>query len=100
LWGTVAIAGLNEDFIEAKDHGDQPAVKRFIVNGANVNAKDEYGLPPLNDASKNGEIKVVQLLLAKGGRRQFQGPSRLYRVHALPPEGDKGTACQGRSKII
>ncbi len=66
LWATVSIAGVNEDFIKAAQKGDLPAVKSFIVNGANVDKKDEYGQTALMAASQAGQIEIVQALIANG----------------------------------
>jgi hypothetical protein len=66
LWATVAIAGVNEDFIEAAKRGDLPAVKAFIAKGAGVNAKRVDGATALIMASRNGKPQVVQELLEKG----------------------------------
>ena len=66
LWATVAIAGVNEDFLEAAARGDLPSVKSFFAKGADVNAKAYRGGTELIFASENGHKDVVQLLLAKG----------------------------------
>ncbi len=41
LWVTFAIAGMNEDLVEAAKIGDLPEVKRLLAKGADGNAKDE-----------------------------------------------------------
>ncbi|MGA7492067.1 MAG: ankyrin repeat domain-containing protein [Syntrophobacteraceae bacterium] len=66
LWATVAVAGVKEDFFEAAKRGDLPAVKRFIANGTDVNAKDKNGNVALTTASFNGHKEIVRVLLAKG----------------------------------
>ena len=66
LWATVAIAGVNEDLLEAAKRGDVPAVQRFIADGADVNTKDDNGLTALIAASFNGHKEVVQTLLDQG----------------------------------
>jgi len=38
LWATVAIAGVNEDLIEAAKRGDVAGVKRLVGKGSEVNA--------------------------------------------------------------
>jgi len=37
--------------------------------GADVNVKDLYGGTPLHVAARNGDREIVELLLAKGARR-------------------------------
>jgi ankyrin repeat protein len=66
LGATVVIAGVNEDFREAANRGDLPAVKDFIAKGADVNSKANTGETALMRASYTGRKEVVQLLLAKG----------------------------------
>ncbi len=77
LWATVAIAGVNEDFFEAAKRGDLPAVKRFIANGINVNAKANDGttalMYALMYASREGHKQIVQLLLDKGADVNAKG---------------------------
>ena len=51
LWASTAIAGVNEDLWQAAQRGDLPAVKTFIANGANVNARYYKGFTSLIFAS-------------------------------------------------
>jgi ankyrin repeat protein len=81
LSATVALAGMNEDLIEAAKRGDLPVVKRLLAKGADVNAKTEVGgvrgIPKgvksparvnedLIKASKRGDLPEVKRLLTKG----------------------------------
>ncbi len=66
LLATTAIAGVNEDFLEAAWSGDLSAVNRFIANGYNVNTKTNRDVTALIVASGQGHQEVVQLLLSKG----------------------------------
>jgi ankyrin repeat protein len=66
LWTIVAIAGVNEDLIEASRRGDLPEVKRLLAKGADVNAKDKFGRTALISAAGNNQQETVKLLLAKG----------------------------------
>lgn len=61
-----AIAGVNDDFLEAAKRRDLAAVKGFIAKGANINAMDNFGGTALIAASSQGYKEVVRLLLAKG----------------------------------
>jgi ankyrin repeat protein len=46
--------------------GDIEAVKQAIADGADVNAKNEYGNTPLHPAAIEGHKEVVELLIAAG----------------------------------
>jgi len=65
LWATVAVAGVNEDFLEAAKGGDLPAVKGFLANGADVNAKSNIGLNAVDMTSDN---EIMKLLIRAGGK--------------------------------
>ncbi len=43
---------------------DTREAQRLLHEGADVNARDEYGRSPLMDAAKNGDLKMVRLLVA------------------------------------
>lgn len=83
----LAMAGVNDDFIEAAKRSDLAAVKSLLARGANINARENVGLTAsigasgqLNSdkangnvgytaliiASENGDKEIVQFLLAKG----------------------------------
>ena len=66
LWVTVAIAGVNEDFLEAARQGDLTAVKSFIASGVSVNAMVKNGATALMAAAWQGHKDVAEMLLAKG----------------------------------
>jgi ankyrin repeat protein len=53
---------------EASGNGDEKKVDQFLKNGADVNAKDEYGYTPLSCAASRGHEKVVELLLKNKNR--------------------------------
>jgi hypothetical protein len=59
LWTTFAIAGLNEDFLEAEKRILLPAIKGFIGNGADVNAKDNHGQTTLMFDIKRGRAAIT-----------------------------------------
>ena len=65
LWTFGAYAGLNENLIEASRRGDLREVKGLLAEGANVNAKDEFGMTALIRATGEGHREVVQILLDK-----------------------------------
>lgn len=57
---------LNEDLWEAVRHGDAPAVKSLLDQGADVNARGRYQMTPLFKAAERGDAVIVRLLLDKG----------------------------------
>ncbi len=89
LRATVAMAGANEDLIEAAKRGDLVAVKGFIVNGADTNAKDKNGGTALIFASGNGHIEIVQALLDKGADVNAKTNQGLTALRLASQEGHK-----------
>ena len=57
---------LNEQLIEQSKKGDLVRVKELLRNGANVNAKHDYGQTALHLSTERGHTKVVGLLLEYG----------------------------------
>ncbi|MEM3964467.1 MAG: ankyrin repeat domain-containing protein [Thermofilaceae archaeon] len=51
---------------EAARKGDLQLVKKLVVKGADVNAKDLSGWTPLHYAAKEGHLEIVQFLVEKG----------------------------------
>jgi ankyrin repeat protein len=56
----------NEKLLRASIIGDVKKVKKLLKEGADVNAKDEFGWTPLHGAAILGHIEVVKLLLEHG----------------------------------
>ena len=50
---------------QAADEGNIEAVKQHLAAGADVNAKDGYGWPPLHYPVWKGHKEIVELLIAK-----------------------------------
>jgi hypothetical protein len=73
FWTTVAIAGVNEDLVEASKRGDLPEVKRLLDKGADVNAKDKFGRTALMFSSKGGHQEIQEMLI-KAGAKKTWGP--------------------------
>lgn len=47
-----------------QDH--KPAAAALLAHGAEVNAMDKWGFTPLHITAENGQLKIVEFLLAKG----------------------------------
>ena len=59
---------LNKSLLQAAAEGDIDMDKFLIADGADVNAKDRYGLTPLHCAAFKGHKNIAEFLLAKGAR--------------------------------
>jgi ankyrin repeat protein len=46
--------------------GNIEAFKQHLAAGADVNVKDNLGMTPLSDASRNGHREIVELLITNG----------------------------------
>ena len=57
---------LDSELLEAARKGDARRVRELLDKGANVNARDEYGLAPLHVAAFNGQLDVARLLIDRG----------------------------------
>eukprot|EP01088_Endostelium_zonatum_P012955 TRINITY_DN27280_c0_g1_i1.p1 TRINITY_DN27280_c0_g1~~TRINITY_DN27280_c0_g1_i1.p1 ORF type:complete len:129 (-),score=45.21 TRINITY_DN27280_c0_g1_i1:34-420(-) len=58
----------------AADFGQDDILEFFLSKGANVNAKDRYGITPLLAAVYEGHTACVEKLLAKGADPSAKGP--------------------------
>jgi len=56
----------DEDFAELCGDGTYEEIDRAIEAGANVNARDEYGVTPLMRAARDNSVEVLSLLLGAG----------------------------------
>ncbi|MBI2880352.1 MAG: ankyrin repeat domain-containing protein [Candidatus Tectomicrobia bacterium] len=62
-----------EVLVSAADAGDGASVTRLIIEGANVNAKDNHGWTPLMRAAAAGHTEVVKVLMAAGADVNLKG---------------------------
>lgn len=53
------------NIFEAAECGHLPTIRRRILNGADVNATDEYGWTALMRAADGGYLGVVRYLVSK-----------------------------------
>ena len=65
LMSAFTYASNDTDFIEAVPKGNIQSVMALLEKGADVNAKNEYGLTALYLASQKGHTEIVKLLLGK-----------------------------------
>ena len=91
----VLVVGCGEspkDIWEAAKQGNLEAVKQHLADGADVNAKDKYGLTPLHHAAWQGRNEIVELLIANGAdvnAKDVDGGTPLHYA-----------AWQGRNEIV
>ena len=55
-----------DDLLEAAYRDDSAVARQLIADGADVNAKNRYGVAPLSLACQNGNAELVDLLLNAG----------------------------------
>ena len=91
LWATAAIAGVNEDFLNAAKRGDLPGVRSFLAKGANVNAKLTNGATALHMASWQGRKETVQVLIDKGAHVNAKDNDGATALHMASQNGRKET---------
>ncbi|MHB8425426.1 MAG: ankyrin repeat domain-containing protein [Gammaproteobacteria bacterium] len=66
LYLQAAWANDNAVLIQAAQSGNTAKVTRLLAHGANVNARDKYGISPLDWAAWYGYKNIVEVLLAHG----------------------------------
>jgi len=79
LWTSI-----KEQLIQAADFGQAEVVKFLISKGADVNAKDNFGITPLLAATYEGHVDVVDILLKKGADKNVKGPDGMTPLEAAP----------------
>jgi uncharacterized protein len=74
-------AGPDADLLDAARQGDLEKVKSLLAAGANIDAKNKYGITPLFYAAWSGHAAIVQLLIEKGANIEIV--DTFYRMPAL-----------------
>ena len=69
-----ATATLDQQLLEAAEHGNLKLVKTLLEKGADVNSKHEYGWTTVMLAVLKGHAAVVTLLVDKGADVNRKGP--------------------------
>jgi ankyrin repeat protein len=57
---------IDKELIEAAQENNLPGVRRLLSDGADIEAKDNYGATALYWASENGHVQVAKTLLDHG----------------------------------
>ncbi len=57
------------DMAELGIEPDEDLIALLIATGADVNARNAYGWPPLHIAAKYGYMRIAEMLLAAGARK-------------------------------
>ena len=88
----VVLVGCGEspkDIWEAAKQGNLEAVKQHLADGADVNAKDKYGLTPLHYAAWQGRNEIVELLTANGADVNAKDVDGGTPLHEAASDGRK-----------
>ena len=66
--GAVVLVGCGppKDIREAAWEGDIEAVKQYLADGVDVNAKDDWGKTPLHSTAEMRRKEIAELLIANG----------------------------------
>ena len=62
----VGCGGPPKDIREAARQGNSEAVKQYLADGVDVNAKDDWGKTPLHSTAEMRRKEIAELLIANG----------------------------------
>ncbi|XP_024147251.1 myotrophin [Oryzias melastigma] len=68
------------------DFGHKDVLEYLISIGADVNAKDKYGMTPLLSACYENHVACVKLLLEKGADKRIKGPDNQTAIDVADSE--------------
>ena len=74
---------------DAANDGNIEAVKQHLADGADVNAKNDFGSTPLIAAALEGHKEIVELLIAKGADVDAMNEAEVTSLHYAALEGHK-----------
>ena len=80
LW---KVKWVGPSLFEAVTQGDKTMIELLLVNGADVNAKNNAGFTALHNAALNGDKYVVELLLNHGANVNAKTDSGLTPLHCV-----------------
>lgn len=96
----MAKAGQQYDFVthnlwDLCFRGDVKAAKKAIDRGVDVNVRNKVGWTPLHAASRGGQVRVSELLLARGADVDAKDNVRIpsTATTSLPLSASKSIAC-------
>ncbi|KAK7873730.1 hypothetical protein R5R35_013262 [Gryllus longicercus] len=72
---------------EAAERGDAAAVRRFLADGAQVDARDKDGNTALHIAASSGRTEIVDILIAKGAAVDRRGLRARTPLHCAAAKG-------------
>src|SRR5437016_4781910 len=71
----VPASNLDDGLVKAVTSGDLTSVDNLISQGADVQSRDDQGLPALSIAAKRGNEAIVRRLLAAGASVDLSNPA-------------------------
>ena len=80
----VGCGGPPKDIREAARQGNSEAVKQYLADGVDVNAKDDWGKTLLHSTAEMRRKEIAELLIAEGAdvnAKDDEGDTPLYYAH-------------------
>ena len=70
----------------ASDYGQVDVLNFLVSKGANIEAKDAFGITPLLAAVYEGHDNAVRFLVSKGANKNVKGPDGMTPLEAAEKE--------------